>query len=146
MISIILTEDDADDQDFFQDALKDINIPAELLIVHDGAELITTLVETVTEPPPPHLIFLDLNMPRKNGFECIKEIRENPKLKKIPIVVFTTTDNKTEVEKTFNLGANCFIQKPTSHRDLIQLINSALKLKLWETNSRLSKEKYVLTT
>ena len=112
MKNIFLADDDADDRDFFEDALKEVNIKTELTLVKDGVELMTTLEETVTEPPPPHVIFLDLNMPRKNGYECLKEIRETPKLKNIPVVIFSTTSNEHTIEKTYSLGANCYVRNP----------------------------------
>lgn len=144
MISIILTEDDEDDREFFEAALKEIGIPIELITTYDGVELMTNLMETVTEPPPPHIIFLDLNMPRKNGYECIREIRETPKLKDIPIVVITTTKSATEVDRTYNEGANCYIKKPISHLDLKQMIEKALSLKLWDSKHQLSRDQYIL--
>lgn len=144
MISIILTEDDEDDRDFFTSALEDLNLPIELISIKDGVELMTTLRETVTEPPPPHVIFLDLNLPRKNGYECIREIRETPKLKDIPIVVVSTTDSTPEVERTYIDGANCYIKKPISHLDLKQMIEKALSLKLWDTKRKLPRENYKL--
>jgi CheY-like chemotaxis protein len=145
MISIILTEDNEDDRDFFVSALEDLNLPIELISTNDGVELMTTLMETVTEPPPPHVIFLDLNLPRKNGYECIREIRETTKLKDIPIVVISTTDSTNEVEKTYNQGANCYIKKPISHIDLKLMIEKALSLKLWDTRQQLTKEQFVLS-
>jgi CheY-like chemotaxis protein len=145
MISIILTEDNEDDRDFFVSALEDLNLPIELISTNDGVELMTTLRETVTEPPPPHVIFLDLNLPRKNGYECIREIRETTKLKDIPIVVISTTDSTNEVEKTYNQGANCYIKKPISHIDLKLMIEKALSLKLWDTRQQLTKEQFVLS-
>src|ERR1035438_6847359 len=91
---IFLADDDADDCTFFEEALRDLQVQAQLTIVNDGVALMTTLDETVTEPPPPHVIFLDLNMPRKNGFECLDEIRQNPRFKEIPVVIFSTSDNR----------------------------------------------------
>jgi CheY-like chemotaxis protein len=144
MISIILTEDNEDDRAFFEEALKEIDIPVELLMLENGDALMANLIETVTISPPPHVIFLDLNMPKKNGFECIKEIKEIPKLKDIPIVIFSTSRNKPDIDKTFDLGANCYIRKPATHKDLKQLISSALSLNLWDDNKQLAKEKFVL--
>ena len=144
MQNIFLADDDADDRDFFANALKEINVQTELATACDGIELMTTLAETVTDPPPPHVIFLDLNMPRKNGFECLREIREAPKLKNIPIVIFSTSFNEHEIDKTFSLGANCYICKPNTHQKLKQVIEKVLALNLWENNLRLTREKFVL--
>ena len=144
MKNIFLADDDADDRDFFADALKEISVQTELTTANDGVELMTTLEETVTAPPPPHVIFLDLNMPRKNGFECLEEIRRTPKLKNIPVAIFSTTANENAIETTYSLGANCYIRKPNSHELLKKTIETVLALDLWENNSRLPKEKFVL--
>lgn len=107
MKNIFLADDDAEDRAFFAEALKEVNVETELTTANDGLELMTTLDENVVEPPPPHVIFLDLNMPRKNGYECLKEIRETGKLKNIPVVVFSTSDNVNAIDTAYHLGANC---------------------------------------
>jgi CheY-like chemotaxis protein len=145
MKNILLADDDADDRDFFADALNEISVHTELTIANDGAELMTMLKETITEPPPPHILFLDLNMPRKNGFECLKEIRETPRLKNIPVVIFSTTANDKAIDTTYSLGANCYIQKPGSYQLLKRAIEIVLALDLWKQNEPLPKEKFVLT-
>ncbi len=144
MKTIFLADDDDDDREFFEEALKEINIQTELTIVKDGAELMNTLSETVSDPPPPHVIFLDLNMPRKNGIECLKEIRETPKLKNIPVVIFSTSAYPNAVETTYTLGANCYICKPNSHQLLKKTIETVLSLNFWEKNQQLPKEKFLL--
>jgi len=144
MKNIFLAEDDADDRMFFEDALKAINIPSQLTLSSNGLELMRNL-ETLTAHPPPHVIFLDLNMPLKNGIECLKEIRETPKLKDIPVVVYSTTANESTVEKTYSLGANCYFRKPSSHQSLIKAIEAVLGLELWGQNQRLPRDKFVLT-
>ncbi|MBC7885784.1 MAG: response regulator [Saprospiraceae bacterium] len=144
MNTIYLADDDKDDCEFFVEALKELSLKTELSILNDGVELMTKLNESVTEPPPPHIIFLDLNMPRKNGYECLKEIRETPKLKKIPVVIFSTTANQDAIETTYSLGANCYIRKPTSHKLLLKIIETVLNLNFGERGRRLSKNKYFL--
>ena len=144
MKSIFLADDDADDREFFEDALNDMAIATELTTARDGAELMNTLDEVVTAPPPPHVIFLDLNMPNKNGFECIAEIRNSPKLKGIPIAIFSTTESESAVNETFLLGANCYIRKPTTHKLLKKAIETVLNLDFWENPQQLPKKKFVL--
>jgi CheY-like chemotaxis protein len=146
MISIILTEDNADDIDFFNEAIREIEIPIEILSCRNGAELMTILAKQALPPLTPNVIFLDLRMPKKNGFECLKEIRETHEWKELPVVIFATSTDAIEIEKTYKLGANCYIPKPTTHLDLKQLIEAALSLKLWETNHQLPKEQFVLST
>lgn len=144
MKKIFLADDDADDRDFFADALKEVSLQTELTLASDGIELMSNL-EKIAEPPPPHVIFLDLNMPRKNGYECLKEIRETPTLKNIPVVILSTTANENAIEITYSLGASCYIQKPNSHQLLKKTIETVLALDLWEHSKRIPKEKFVLT-
>lgn len=142
--NIILADDDADDCEFFEEALKEVSSETELTITRDGVELMNTLYEIVTEPPPPDMIFLDLNMPRKNGFECLTEIRETPRWKNIPVVIFSTSANVDTIERAYSLGANCYIRKPGSHQLLKRAIETALAYDFWGNGERLPKEKFVL--
>ena len=136
---IFLADDDADDRMFFEDALKQVTIPTQLTLSNDGLELISNL-ETVI----PDVLFLDLNMPRKNGLQCLEEIRNTPKLKDIPIVIFSTTVNDDAVNKTYQLGANYYICKPHSFELLVKAIETALTLEMW-LKPRPPKEKFILT-
>jgi CheY-like chemotaxis protein len=145
MITIFLTEDDEDDRAFFEEALKELNTEIELKSLTDGEALMTSLSEVTSEPPPPHLIFLDLNMPRKDGFECLAEIKNNPHLKKIPVVVISTSTNPADIDRTYTLGANAYIAKPNKLKDLKKVVESALGLKLWMTQLSLPKNQYVLS-
>lgn len=140
---IFLANDDADDRMLFEDALKELSIPTQLTIAKDGVELMSKL-ELIVEPPPPDVIFLDLNMPRKNGFQCLEEIRNNPKLKDIPIVIFSTTANNNAVNKTYQQGATFYISKPHSFPILIKAIETVLALEMW-MKPQPPKEKFVLT-
>jgi CheY-like chemotaxis protein len=138
---IFLAEDDADDRAFFEDALNDLQLQTELTISEDGAQLMTALEETV--PPIPYVIFIDLNMPRKNGFECLKEIRESNKLKNIPVVVLSTSDHENIIDSTYSMGANLYIRKPSSY----QMLKKAIEMVLasdFVIGGQTSKEKYYL--
>ena len=138
---IFLAEDDPDDRSFFEDALKALPFQTVLTIAEDGEELMTALEETV--PPKPYVIFLDLNMPRKNGFECLKEIRESIKFKDIPVVVLSTSDHENIIERTYSLGANLFTCKPADFRLLKKAIEIVLSTDL-VTGGQTVKEKYHL--
>ena len=145
MTIIVLADDDPDDRIFFEEALNEVDVATQLTAVGDGAELMKTLAKTVdVPPPPPHVIFLDLNMPFKNGFECLKEIRETPRLKNIPVVIFSTSSNQDSIEATYSLGANCYISKPGSHQLLKKAIETVLSLSLWDKNHQLPKKNFVL--
>jgi len=141
MKNIFLTEDDDDDRMFFEDALKEVTIPTELTLSNNGLELMSNL-ETLTQHPPPHVIFLDLNMPFKDGFQCLQEIRNTPKLKEIPVVIFSTTANDISVDKTYEQGANYYICKPVTFQLLVKAIETVLTLEMWPQPL---KEKYVLS-
>ncbi len=125
---VYLADDDADDREFFQDALSEIDALTELVISEDGVVLMATLEKRV--PPPPYVIFLDLNMPRKDGFECLADIRSSDKLKDLAVVIFSTTDNPDAIAKTHSLGANLYLRKPTSFDALKKMIRHVLSLDL----------------
>ena len=139
MKNIFLADDDADDRMFFEDALNQLPIPTQLTLSNDGLELMSNL-ETVV----PDVIFLDLNMPRKNGFQCLEEIRNTTKLKDIPIVIFSTTVNEDAVNKTYQLGANYYICKPSSFELLVKSIETVLTLEML-LKPQPPEEKFILT-
>jgi len=139
MKNIFLADDDADDRMFFGDALKQVTILTQLTLSNDGLELMHNL-ETVI----PDVIFLDLNMPRKNGFQCLEEIRNTPQLKDIPIVIFSTTANDDAVNKAHQLGANYYICKPHSFELLVKAIETALTLVMWP-KPQPPRENFILT-
>ena len=143
MKNIFLAEDDADDRMFFEDALKKVTVLTQLTLSNDGLELMSNL-ETVTEAPPPHIVFLDLNMPFKDGFQCLQEIRNTPKLKEIPVVIFSTTASDDAVNKTYEQGANYYICKPRSFKLLVKAIETVLTLEMWQAPQP-PKEKFVLS-
>ena len=104
---ILIAEDNEDDYVLARDAFAESGLPVELLWVKDGEELMTFLkVDT------PELILLDLNMPRKNGKEALKEIKSDARLRRIPVVIFSTSGTASDVQSAFDLGINSYIQKP----------------------------------
>jgi CheY-like chemotaxis protein len=126
-IKVILADDDKDDQELFEEALIEAKIPSELTTVDNGQELIDKLKDP-TEPNP-DIIFLDVNMPVKNGKEVLKEIKANETLKDIPTVILSTSKDAKEVEETFQAGANLYAQKPYSFRNFIILLKKIFSLK-----------------
>ena len=129
---ILLADDDKADHILFEKAFKDLNVPTNITIVNDGEDLIKYLTKHSEQLPD--IIFLDLNMPRKNGFESLVEIREIEKLKDLPIVIFSTSfpqDKNYElgmISNLFKLGANVFIRKPNNFGQLKHVILQALSL------------------
>jgi len=106
---IILAEDDEDDSQFFEEALRSIDDAPSLIKARDGVEL-TDLLKDGSRLPD--LIFLDLNMPRKNGAQCLSEIRAEKDLQHLPVVVLSTSNSKNIIDSMYQSGANLYVQKP----------------------------------
>ena len=126
-ITILMADDDADDRDLTRDAMKENRISSELRYVEDGEELLDYLNRRgrYTEPhtaPVPGLILLDLNMPRKDGREALQEIKSNPALRSIPVIVLTTSKTEEDILRTYEMGANCFVTKPMTFQGLVEVI------------------------
>ena len=109
-LQIILADDDDDDRSFFKEALLQATPDVQLITVEDGEELMGYLEEK-ENPPPPHIIFLDINMPYKNGKQCLREIRNNRNFDEVPVIMISTSNYATEIEETYKSGANLFLQK-----------------------------------
>jgi CheY-like chemotaxis protein len=107
--SILLIDDNDDDCRFFADTLKRLYPSIQLTRAEDGRHGLDTLKEMGTAPD---LIFLDINMPRMNGWECLAELKGREDYAEIPVVMFTTSSFKAETEKARNLGAKLFVTKP----------------------------------
>jgi len=137
---IYLADDDADDCILFEDALREICRHRLLTTANDGIQLMN-LLRDVSHVPD--VIFLDLNMPRKNGFECLTEIRKNPQLKDIPIVIFSTTAQPEAVNNVYENGASCFVCKPSTFQQLKNTIHHILSIN-WDTEQiPFSKEAFI---
>jgi len=128
-IIILLADDDAEDRLLTKDALDASHLSNRLDCVEDGEELIEYLhrsgkYEKLKDTKLPGLILLDLNMPRKDGREALKEIKEDPKLREIPVVVLTTSNEDEDIFKTYDMGANSFITKPVSFESLVETVRT----------------------
>ncbi len=126
---ILMAEDDPDDRLLAQDALAESKLANELHFVVDGEELMDYLghrgkFTNLQGAPPPGLILLDLNMPRKDGREALKEIKSDPALKRIPVVVLTTSQAEEDILRSYDLGANSFIRKPVTFEGLVNVIRA----------------------
>lgn len=121
---ILLADDDESDRLIFREVLEELEIKPIVHTVNNGMELMAYLSDK--NAPLPQLIFLDLNMPRKNGIECLKEIKSNKKLKDISIAIYSTSDSEKDMEETFRNGANVYITKPADINILKQLLYKAV--------------------
>ncbi len=124
-IVILLADDDEDDRLLTTDALRAAKVANELKTVCDGEELLDYLHHRGKYAPPavsprPGLILLDLNMPRKDGREALREIKADPNLRSIPVVILTTSRTEDEINHTYDLGANSFMAKPVTFESLVQ--------------------------
>lgn len=113
-IKILLVDDDQADIELTEELLKESKVKLDLFTVHDGVYAMEFLRKQgeFSEVPTPDLILLDLNMPRKDGRETLEEIKQDPALRQIPVVILTTSDSSMDVAKSYATGANCYIKKP----------------------------------
>ncbi len=127
-IHILLADDDEDDRLLTKQAFEEAKLTNTLSFVKDGEELMDYLNfrngYTEKNAKRPSLILLDLNMPKKDGRECLKEVKTNPDLKHIPIVVLTTSKSEQDIFKSYNLGGNSFVVKPFTFKELVEIISS----------------------
>ena len=126
---ILMADDDADDRMLTKDALLESRVLNDLRFVEDGEELLDYLKGRGAhadreKSPRPGLILLDLNMPKKDGREALKEIKADPELRRIPVVVMTTSKAEEDVYRSYDLGASSFITKPVTFDRLVELMRT----------------------
>ena len=127
---ILMADDDADDRDMAREAMTEARLVNELRFVVDGEDLMDYLhrrgayADGGIEAPTPGIILLDLNMPRKDGREALEEIKADPELRQIPVVVLTTSRAEEDVFRTYDLGVNSFITKPVTFAGLVEVMQT----------------------
>jgi len=127
LIHIHMCDDDPDDRLLFEDAIADANLMNEISFTEDGQDLMDYLnrhgdYQNLEQQELPDIILLDLNMPRKDGREALKEIKDNSKFRHIPVVILTTSKHEEDVFKSYDLGANSYIAKPVTFDKLVDLV------------------------
>ena len=142
-LNVLLADDDVDDCIFFRQALDELHLTTKLIAVHDGEQLMQLLNEV--EYRLPHVLFLDINMPRKNGFECLAEIKLSLKLQGLPVIVFSTSFEQEVVNRLYKNGAQHFIRKPSEFSQFKKIIHHTLSLITPGNVSQPSPENFVLT-
>ncbi len=140
-LNVLLADDDIDDCNFFKKALNDLPLPTDLTTVHDGEALMQMLNNETGMLP--HVIFLDINMPRKNGFECLAELKQSDRLKDVPVIMFSTSNSRDAMNSLFKTGADVYIRKPGNFEQLKELIHHALPMATEKVFSN-SQIKYIL--
>jgi len=143
LLNVLLADDDRDDRFFFSQAISELDVPVNLDVVKDGEELMVWLQQRVNNLPD--LLFLDLNMPRKNGFQCLEEIRKHEQLKNIFVAIYSTSSRPVDIEESYQKGANLFINKPNMYGDIKPILNKVFGLDRENYFPAPQMEKFVLT-
>ena len=138
-IHVLLSDDDADDKMLFEEAIKEVSPSAELSSVENGKDLLQRLQENAV----PNMIFLDLNMPGKSGKVCLKEIKSNPIYHGIPVIMYSTSNNKEDIESCYQNGADLYVVKPYLFTDIVKMLRKIFSID-WSKFSIRSKEEFVL--
>ena len=141
-LHILLADDDQDDRAFFKDAFDAVKIDHTLTMFEDGIELMEHL-QKITEVP--HIVFLDLNMPGKSGLECLKEIRNNKRLRDMSVAIYSTSATNLNIEETFILGANVYIKKPKEFADLKKIISDVIHINWQYVTDGLNRENFMIS-
>ncbi len=143
LLRILLADDDEDDRLFFKEALEAIKIKTIVTTVNDGIELMEYLL--LPNALLPDVIFLDLNMPRKDGMQCLEEIRNNDALKELTVAIYSTSGAERDIEETFIKGANVYIKKPNDFSALKKVVEDALKINWQYHISGTNKDSFMLS-
>ena len=141
-IHIILADDDEDDRLFFTDAFEELKISTKVETYNDGAELMEYLNNDDTILP--EILFLDLNMPKKNGIECLKELKANEKFSDIAIAIYSTSSSEEHIEETFVSGANIYIKKPNDFEKLKKVLSDVVTINWQYQTAGLNKDNFLL--
>ena len=141
-LHILLADDDEGDRLLFIDAFSLLKIKTIVHTVNNGIELMERL--NMKNIRLPHLLFLDLNMPRKNGLQCLKEIRRTKRLKDLSIAIYSTSGNEKDVEETFLNGANVYITKPNNFNLLKQILEKAIMTEYQYHDQVMKRENFIL--
>jgi CheY-like chemotaxis protein len=121
-LSFLLVDDDTDDTSLFKEVLEEVNPSIICNCAEDGQQSLQFLKNR--NSPLPDVIFLDLNMPRMDGKECLAEIKNDEELHKIPVIMYTTSSQSKDIEETMQKGAICFMTKPTNMKELKNILSS----------------------
>ena len=140
-IHIIIADDDEDDRLFFTDAFDELKINTKVQTCSDGVELMDYLNKE--DSILPNVLFLDLNMPMKNGLECLHEIKANKRFDDIVIAIYSTSSSEEHIEETFICGANIYIKKPSDFNELKKTLTYVVTLNWQYHTSGLNKDNFL---
>jgi len=142
-IYVLLADDDEDDRLLFVEAFAAIKIKTEVKTVNDGIELINHLSQSLNRLP--HILFLDLNMPRKSGLECLMEIKNIDQFKGMAIAIYSTSASDQDIEDAFVKGANIYIKKPNDFVKLKNLLEEVITINWHYETSGLNRDSFLLS-
>jgi CheY-like chemotaxis protein len=125
-MKILLIEDNPGDVRLMREALRDGNLHCDLQVVENGEEALAFLHHTgaFANAPRPDLIFLDLNLPKKDGREVLQEVKQDESLRRIPVVVLTTSEAEKDVHRAYDLHANCYVKKPVDLEQFLSVVKA----------------------
>ncbi|WP_299393311.1 response regulator [uncultured Gelidibacter sp.] len=139
---VVLADDDEDDRLFFVEAFDELKIQTKVDVYKDGLELMDALNHP--DAVLPNILFLDLNMPKKSGIECLIEIKSNKKFKDIAIAIYSTSASEEDIEDTFVQGANIYIKKPSDFNDLKKILSDVVTINWQYHTNALDKDNFLL--
>ena len=127
-MTILIADDDSDDRMFLEQAMRQNGYEQAIRFVEDGEELMEYLRRqgryNEQNAPWPNMLILDLNMPRKNGFQALTEIKDDPRLRRLPVIVMTTSSADEDIARTYNSGVNSFVTKPFNFNRLVEMVGT----------------------
>ncbi len=141
-LRILLTDDDEDDRMIFKELLEEMDIKTIVRTVENGTQLMKLINNKST--PLPHLLFLDLNMPHKDGIACLKEIRTNDAFDDITIAIYSASNCQHDIDETFQNGANIYITKPSNYKVLKKVLNKAVSVTHLKLDTSFNRSNFVL--
>lgn len=139
-LNVLFVDDDTEESYLFNEALEHAHLNINLSRANDGNDLIHYLMNQ----PTPDLVFMDINMPYKDGLEALTEIRSNPKFKSLPLIIYSTTKNEQSINACYEKGADMFVIKPDDFDELQQVVKKVLTHD-WKNYRRISRESFVVT-
>ncbi len=139
-LNVLLVDDDSEESYLFNEALEHAHLDIHLSRAHDGNDLIAYL----QNQPTPDLVFMDINMPYKDGVEALTEIRSDPKFKKLPLIIYSTTKNEDSINACYEKGADFFVIKPNDFDELMQVVKKVCTYD-WENYTKPSRGNFVIT-
>ena len=142
-LSVYLADDDADDRFLFKEALMEVRNNVKITMLNNGEQLMKCLDEQNSHYP--NLIFLDLNMPLKNGIECLEEMKKDDSLKNIPVIIFSTSNQKETINQVYIKGATYYMCKPDNFEKLKLLLDKVFSLNVSSSESQPTRDNFIIS-